>query len=242
MALSIGSHSFSILLNRNYVFMGEFQNSYIAGIAFLFVLDMDCKPSQKPLYSSIRSNEPLVMRKIILNTAVSLDNYIARPDGSVDWLNDPDYELPDEDYGLGAFYKSIDTTLMGNNTYQEILGFDVPFPYPDTANYVFTRSNEHRDTEYVRFINEDPVSFVKELRKGTGKDIWLVGGGQLNALLLENNLIDLLILTLIPCILGQGIPLFYQVKNDMVFDLVSTKEFSSGLVQVTLKRKLRKAE
>ena len=180
------------------------------------------------------------MRRLILNSAVSLDGYIAKADGSVDWLHDPDYEIPDEDYGLGAFYKSIDTTLMGNNTYQGILQFDVPFPYPETTNYVFTRSRDHRDTEYVNFISEDVVKFVKKLKAGKGEDIWLIGGGQVNTLLLENNLIDLIILTIVPRILGKGIPLFPDIKEDIKFDLCATREYGSGLLQLELRSKGRK--
>jgi dihydrofolate reductase len=80
------------------------------------------------------------MRKLILYIAASLDNYIATTDGGVNWLNDNELELPEEDYGYGDFYRTIDTTLMGNNTYRFIMNHDVPFPYPDKKNYVFSRS------------------------------------------------------------------------------------------------------
>lgn len=177
------------------------------------------------------------MRKIILNTAVSLDFYIARPDGSVDWLHDPDYEIEGEDYGMAAFYESIDTTLMGNKTYLEILGFDVPFPYPDTTNYVFTRSEAHQDNEHVEFITGDIVSFVKQLKEGEGKDIWLIGGGQINALLLSNDLVDRITLTVVPHILGAGIPLFPDLQEDIKLELSASKPYESGLVQLEFKRR-----
>ena len=80
------------------------------------------------------------MREVILYSASSLDSYIARTDGRVDWLEYPRFTLPGEDFGYEKFLKSVDTTLMGNNTYQLILGFGGPFPYPDTTNYVFSRS------------------------------------------------------------------------------------------------------
>lgn len=176
------------------------------------------------------------MRKVILNSAMSIDGFIAGPDGDVEWLHDADYELQGEDYGMAAFYKGVDTTLMGHSTYRAILGFDVPFPYPDTANYVFTRSPGHRDTEHVRFITGDVADFVRQLARQEGKDIWLVGGGKLNATLLERDLIDELQLTVIPCILGQGIPLFDGTGSKVNFRLTATRSYESGLVQMTYKR------
>ena len=172
------------------------------------------------------------MRKVILNTAVSLDACIALPDGNVEWLHDADYEVEGEDYGLGAFYQGVDTTLMGNNTYKAILNFDVPFPYPDKTNYVFTRTAGHRDTEHVKFIAEDVADFVRNLKKGEGQDIWLVGGGQINGLLAESDLIDTLLLTVFPCVLGQGIPLFSGTGTMKKYRLVSSRSYKSGLVQV----------
>ena len=172
------------------------------------------------------------MRKVLLNSAVSLDHYIARPDGDVEWLHDADYEIDGEDYGMAAFYENIDTTLMGNNTYQAILGFDVPFPYPYKTNYVFTRTDDVPKAEFVSFVNRDIIDFVRGLKEGNGKDIWLVGGGEINTLLLRNGLIDELHLTIIPCLLGQGIPLFKGLADITKFDLISNKSYGSGLVHL----------
>ncbi len=109
------------------------------------------------------------MINVILYIAASLDNYIARQDGNVDWLDYPDYQLPNEDYGYPDFYKNIGTTLMGYNTYKIVLGFDVPFPYPDKTNYVFTRSTDKQDNEFVKFISGDIVEFVRQLKNGKDK-------------------------------------------------------------------------
>lgn len=174
-------------------------------------------------------------RQVILNIATSLDGFIAKSDGNVDWLNSTEYDLPDEDYGLNSFSKSVDTTLMGNSTYKQVLGFDCPFPYPDTTNFVFSRSQEKKDTEHVKFVSGDVVEFVRQLVKQEGKDIWLIGGGQINSILIENGLVDRIILTLIPITLGEGIPLFDGKPRDTRFELENTLAFSSGLVQLTLK-------
>ena len=173
------------------------------------------------------------MRQVVLYIAASLDGYIARPDGDVSWLNAPEFELPGEDYGYHQFYGSIDTTLMGNATYRAILGFDVPFPYPDRTNYVFTRSDEHSDNEFVQFITGDVPLFVRKLKHGPGKDIWLVGGGEINALLLQSGLIDRIILTLMPLTLGQGIPLFAPHTAVNRFELVETRPFTNSVIQLT---------
>lgn len=178
------------------------------------------------------------MRKIVLYIAASIDNFIAKPDGSIDWLNNPEYDpLPGEDYGYGAFCETIDTTLMGNATYQAVLGFDIPFPYPDTTNYVFSRSENKERHEFVQFISGDIAGFTKELKAAPGKDIWLIGGGQINTILLENGLIDKIILTIIPITLGDGIPLFQKGRKETKFVLESNQAFNSGLVQLTLNKK-----
>ena len=177
------------------------------------------------------------MRQVVLYIAASLDNFIARSDGGVDWLDSPDFQLPGEDYGYKDFYSTIDTTLMGNSTYKFILDQDVPFPYPDRANYVFSRSTQHQDTEFVRFISGDIASFVGELKQEAGKDIWLIGGGQVNSILLNNHLIDKIILTMVPMTLGEGIPLFHGKTKEVKFSLESSQSYSGGMVQLTLLKK-----
>ena len=180
------------------------------------------------------------MRKVILYIAASLDNFIARPDGNVDWLSSPEFLIPGEDYGYGDFYLTIDTTLMGNSTYRFIQEQDVPFPYPDKRNYVFSRSAQNRDTEFVNFILEDPADFVRRLKQETGQDIWLIGGGQINGILLNNGLIDKIILTIIPLTLGEGIPLFHGKYKEVKFNLEASKSYQSGIVQLTLKHRNNK--
>lgn len=172
------------------------------------------------------------MRKVVLYIAASLDGYIARPDGNVDWLQDPDYALEGEDYGYKEFYDSIETTLMGNKTYLEILGYDVPFPYPDKINYVFTRSDKE-DNEHVNFINNNLAAFAKDLKNSSGKDIWLIGGGEINSQFLEHGLIDRIILTLMPITLGEGLPMFPAHSMETKFNITKSETFKSGLCQLT---------
>jgi len=146
----------------------------------------------------------------------------------------PEFLIPDEDYGYSDFYPGIDTILMGNSTYRFILDQNVPFPYPDKTNYVFSHSAKNQDTEFVRFISQNPVEFVRQLKQEEGEDIWLVGGGQINSILLNKDLIDKIILTLIPMTLGEGIPLFHGKYKEVKFNLEDNKSYQNGIIQLTL--------
>jgi len=170
------------------------------------------------------------MRKVILYIATSADGFIASSNGDIDWLNDPRYDLEGEDFGYYEMYNSIDTTLMGNNTYQQVRGFDVPFPYPEKLNYVFSSALSGKD-ENVHFINEDVAQFVKSLKAQPGKDIWLIGGSQINSILIKTGLIDQLIFTTIPVLLGNGIPLFNQEIGPLHVKMESYKSYANGLTQ-----------
>jgi len=172
------------------------------------------------------------MRKIILYSAISADDFIADSKGQINWLNDPNLITEGEDYGYGAFYESVDTTIMGNKTYTQILGFGVDFPYPDKKNYVVTSRSGIPETLYVRFVSGDIPAFCRSLKDEPGKDIWLVGGGKLNSTLLEANLIDRLVLTKMPVALGSGIPLFGDKSWKMKFRNISTKVFGKGVLQM----------
>ena len=171
------------------------------------------------------------MRKLKLYIATILDGYIAGPKGEIDWLN----AGRDLDYGYKKFYASIDTTLMGNSTYQ--LTQTVPkFPYPDKTNYVFTRGIPPPDTSHVRFISAHIAAFVRSLKKVSGKDIWLVGGGQVNTVMLNEGLIDEMILTIFPLVLGEGIPLFAPGATRSLFKTVGSETYETGLIQWRLVR------
>ena len=177
------------------------------------------------------------MRKLILYSALSLDHFIADHKGDIDWLTNNEYVTPGEDFGYAAFYEHIGITVMGNNTYKQVLCFDVPFPYPDKHNYVVSRS-KHLDTEYVRFLNSNCIEYINKLKAKSGKNIWLVGGGEVNTLFHDNGLIDQLILTYIPIQLKSGIPLFAADNALSCYQLSNTQSYKNGIIQKIYNKKV----
>ncbi|ARS37327.1 dihydrofolate reductase family protein [Pontibacter actiniarum] len=171
-------------------------------------------------------------RKLVLYIAASLDGFIARKNGDTSWLHDERYAIEGEDFGYRAFLQGIDTTLMGHSTYQAVLGFEIPFPYPDKTNYVFSRS-QHPETEHVQFVQQGVPEFVQRLKQQPGQDIWLIGGGQVNTLLLNAGLIDEVVLTYIPIVLGSGIPLFAAGAREKQLQAQESRSFRNGFVQVS---------
>nr|WP_321411037.1 dihydrofolate reductase family protein [uncultured Carboxylicivirga sp.] len=169
------------------------------------------------------------MAKIVLYSAVSVDGYIADKNGGIDWLQG--FEEDGEDYGYSDFYKSVKITLMGRKTYDQILSFDVPFPYADKKNFVVSESIKSSNSPSTILINGDFISTIDEIKNNNEGLIWLVGGGRLNSLLLKNGLIDELILTVIPVVLGEGIPLFNIDSKLVKLILQTTKSYESGIVQ-----------
>ena len=158
----------------------------------------------------------ILMSKIILYIATSLDGYIAREDESIDWLPESAKS------GYDAFYKSIDTVIMGKTTYDQVLTFG-EYPYKDKKSFVFTTTTQTKD-ENVEFVS-DVNKFVKDDFPSVGKNIWLVGGAQIIASFLKQKVVDEIIITIIPVLLGRGIPLFKNIENDTKLELIKTKKY-----------------
>lgn len=168
------------------------------------------------------------MRKVKLYIAMSLDGKIADRQGAVDWLE----QVPNPqntDYGYSDFLRTIDTTIMGNDTYKEVLKLSPVFPYTEKTNYVLTRDSSLKDNDQVKYISEDPIDFIRNLKNTPGKDLWLIGGGQVNTLLHTANLIDEYLVYLMPVVVGAGIPLFADSPARQFLDLVRTETYSSGV-------------
>lgn len=174
------------------------------------------------------------MSRVILYIATSLDGFIAGPGGDLDWLNN--LPNPDNsDHGYTAFYSTIGATVMGRKTYDDILGFGVGWPYKDVMSYVVTRDSTFKPSTQDTFaLREDLPGLIRSLKDRLGeKHIWLVGGGQLITAFLSHALIDRLIITHIPVILGQGIPLFPGRHPASSWRLVQSESFASGAISLT---------
>ncbi|MBT2645111.1 dihydrofolate reductase [Bacillus sp. ISL-41] len=173
---------------------------------------------------------------VILYIAVSLDGYIARPDGAVDWLDDVEGE---GDNGYGEFYSQVGTVIMGRKTYEEVLRLTDEFPYAGKPCYVLSRQTME-NSPHVTFTDEDLVSLVSRLKKDSNSYVWLVGGGQLVKQFLEKQLIDEIQLYIIPKLIGEGIPLFPDDTPPAEFELTGTGQLGQ-IASLTYKLKTKGA-
>ena len=135
------------------------------------------------------------MRKIVLQLAVSLDGYIEGPNGEFDWC------FTDQDYGMSAFFKRIDSTFMGRKSYELVLSMEseAPSGFPKMKEYVFSNTLSEVK-EGVIFINGNIKKKVVKIKKEKGKDIWLFGGAELISSLMNLQLVDELILAVHPVV------------------------------------------
>jgi dihydrofolate reductase len=174
------------------------------------------------------------MKKIILYIAASLDQRIADPDGGLDWLiGFPNPEKTDYEYK--DLLTSVDMVLIGGKTYRELLNMDVIWPYKNQHTYVVSH-HVWSAKENISFITENIIETISELRNQPGKDIWLVGGGELISMLLTADLVDEMQITYIPVILGKGIPLFPKQPKESKWKFAGSKHFESGAIKIGYKR------
>jgi dihydrofolate reductase len=174
------------------------------------------------------------MRKITFGGANSLDNYIARPDHAVDWLlwgNEAAAVMAD-------YWKTIDTILMGRKTYEVALrrgqGSD---SFTGVKTYVFSRTLDQGAHEGVTIVASDAAEFVRDLKQQDGRDICLMGGGELARPLFEAGLIDEIGFNIHPVLLGSGIPLFHPMNRQIDLKLLECRPFKNGCVYVTYRVK-----
>src|SRR5215472_14888136 len=170
------------------------------------------------------------MRSVVLGLGISLDGYIARPDGGVDFLFIP------TDYSMADFFSSLDAAILVGKSYDNSREMGGGSYGPSLKTYVFSRTLPPGDREGLTFVNQDLYSFVHELRKHPGKDMWLMGGGELARDSLEEDLLDKLYLGIVPVLLGEDIPLFPPGFPQRNFSLRENKTFSRGLIALKYKR------
>jgi dihydrofolate reductase len=174
-------------------------------------------------------------RKIIVYIATSADGYIARPDGDVEWLN----RRPETvDYGMRAFYRTIDTILWGRKTYDWALDYHKKAGSKgeifdtNVANYVFSRKPREQAAPGAEFVSEPVKAFTQRLRATPGKHIWMMGGGELIASFLDDGEIDEFDIHVIPTLIGEGIPLIAPRHRDVSLRLRSAKKYPDSAVRL----------
>jgi dihydrofolate reductase len=167
------------------------------------------------------------MRLVKYFVASSLDSYISRKDGSVDWL------FLDEDYGMKEFFASVDVAVMGRKTYEKALELSPQgVNFPGMKAYVFSHLLPKGQKETVEVVSDPPDTWLKSIRARTGKDIWLVGGGEMVREFLQKKLVNEIGISIHPRLLGDGVPLYAQPYPETELQLVKSKQYPNGLLQV----------
>ena len=166
---------------------------------------------------------------------MSLDGFIARADGGIDWLDEANKIVPEgEDCGYQAFMDAVDVLIMGRNTYEQVLSFG-PWPYGEKPVIVLSRQNIQIPDELAQTVSsssESPQALCQRLSKEGAKRLYVDGGVTIQRFLSEG-LIDDITITIIPIILGGGKSLFGPLEGDISLTHVGTKTFDFGFVQLT---------
>ena len=181
------------------------------------------------------------MRKVTFGGANSLDNFIAREDGAVDWLmwSDEAAEITKN------FWANIDTMIMGRKTWDVAMAGAPKTKkkkrssnaYGGITTYVFSRTLEAGEQDGAVIVNSDPGDFVRELKRQDGKEICVMGGGDIARHLFDADVIDEIGFNIHPVLLGSGIPLFHSMKRQIDLELIECRPFKNGCVYVCYKVK-----
>lgn len=163
-------------------------------------------------------------RKLILNLCTSLDSFIEGPNGEIDWC------YTDQDYGMTEFLSQVDTILYGRKSFDQMMEM-APDMFSDKKHIVVSSSYGTSD-KVSQVISNNIETEIRALKNAEGKDIWLFGGAKLVTTLLNLNLIDEMIISMHPIILGNGKPLFVDITERKQLVLTNTINYSTGLIQL----------
>jgi dihydrofolate reductase len=169
-------------------------------------------------------------RAIIVNIATSADGFVARPDGNLDWLTSR--PAPKGFYGLPKFARSVDAKILGRKTFDVSVELGARFSDKET-HYVFSRRPPRGSVPAgVQFVKESIKAFVERIRQEPGKNIWMMGGGEIIGAFLDEGAIDEFIISVVPTFIGEGVPLVAPRHRDVPLRLLSVKHFPDGVVQL----------
>jgi dihydrofolate reductase len=166
------------------------------------------------------------MKKVILYIAESLDGYVATKDGSVAWLDEFN-DVPNVDYGYAKFIDDTDTVVQGNTTFQQF-----KHAYEGKSNFVFTEDTDTRLKEGITSVKGGIKGFIDGLDETVHKNIWLVGGPNLLTQFINEEQLDEMIIFVMPVLLGNGIPLFSNLKTTPDIILQNTKTYENGVIEI----------
>ena len=174
------------------------------------------------------------MIEVVYYVAMSLDGLIATADGGVEWL--APFEASNEDYGYSAFYASVDALLLGSRTFEQIMTFG-SWPYDSKPCWVLTRRELRSSQPQVAFTSSSPQEVLSEIEASGLRRAWLVGGGMLAASFRKEALITEYVVSVIPVVLGAGIPLFGSPGPTELLELAGSTSFPNGVVQLRYLRR-----
>ena len=175
---------------------------------------------------------------VTIHMVASLDGFIARKDGSVDWLETSDTFADGETMDAGsveAFLETIDCYVMGSRTYETALGFEAKglgWSYGDKPTIVLTRRELPRTRDTVEFYSGDLAQFVNGRLRPAFRSIWFVGGGVVSSECLRLGLADEVRYAILPILIGDGIPFFERLDRDIALHLAEVKAYDSGMVEL----------
>ena len=165
---------------------------------------------------------------------MTLDGYLAGKDDDLSFLDG--MQLEGEDYGYSDFVDSVDAVIVGRKTYEKVLDMGYEYPHTDKEVYIITRSPKRAKGSF-QYYTGDLSDLIEKLKSEEGKNIYCDGGAEIVRLMLEKNLIDDIILSVVPVLLGDGIKLFKEGFSGLSLDLIDSKSFQTGLVQLHYKCK-----
>lgn len=172
------------------------------------------------------------MKQITLYIASSLDGNISRKDGDISWLEAYQQVQEGQDYGYSEFLRTIDIIVMGSKTYEQILNFG-SWPYGDIKTYVLTKREFQIPGEANVILAGDSLEdLIPRLRDESQIGIWLAGGAAIARSFLRLKAVDRIILTIVPRLLGEGIPLFGDMGMEAALILRESRIYENGIVQV----------
>ena len=186
--------------------------------------------------------------RVTLHMAASLDGFVARKDGGVDWLETSDEFVGGDTMDPGfveAFLKTIDCYVMGSRTYETALSFEAKgfgWPYGDKPTFVLTSRELPRTRDTVELYSGDLAQLMNGCLRPTFRSIWFVGGGMVSGECLRLGLADEVRYSILPILIGDGIPFFEKLDRDIAFHLAEVKAYKSGMVELRYEVRERRDE